>query len=275
MATPLSFPPITSGGLPFTGGVGGFVVRSWDVATRTLRTAPAVVQPDATKNLYVVEFTDDDEATGVIVEVATGHEPAYVVLTANAPDRSNQAFGYGLYNGDGTRWTGASGSAAYWSGADALDFQKVDDGVFLAIPSATDIASGAQGLIASPAGAYPSEGFAVNTDAPGAGGSTSPLVVSNITVIDDYTMNVTFSRKVRVNGQLYVPTNFAIEIRIGEANESYVESVGLLVSGSPLSVISVQLKLAQPLSKGGRYSLRVDNLSDEYDVAVSPPSKPF
>lgn len=159
MADARPFAVYDSTGAPVTGAAAGMSALAWDIAGN-VRTPPSIVELGA--GLYQVTPTDADEAAGtlVLVDTGAGNEPRRVAIACFEADRSNQFFGWHLEDSAGALWAGAAPTFGAWDDAAGTPrtpptVVTVSAGVYVAVPSTSDVTADCAGRIDSPAGAAP------------------------------------------------------------------------------------------------------------------------
>lgn len=143
MAIPLPFGIYDAGNIALAGVAGDCTVTAYDARTLAPRTPPAVVE--SAPKVYTVTPTDDDENTGTVIVVKTGHFPDFVVLEASRS--TSQFFAWAaLADVGGPAPSNSAWANESWSGVDpAPAVTSPEAGVFVACPTTRDIAAGAVG----------------------------------------------------------------------------------------------------------------------------------
>ncbi len=98
------------------------------------------------------------------------------------------------------------------------------------------------------------------------GGDTPAATIISVAVIDQAVLRVTFSIGLNVDANLYEPSNFVVNKRLGYAQPMYVKEV---VPGTGLHPTYVDLLLRNPLTKKGNYNLGVTNIHDLLGRVIS------
>jgi hypothetical protein len=98
-------------------------------------------------------------------------------------------------------------------------------------------------------------------------------LITSVTVVDGHTLLVVLSRSVRVNPQFYDPSHWAIKVRQGYANPVYATRIEQADPGT--TTLRAYVHLHDFLSNGGRYALRVADMSDTVNEAVNTPDFAF
>ena len=142
-------------GTPLTGAAAGMSATARDVVGG-VRSATVTEVGDG---VYRVTPSDADEAVGTVVCVDTGagNSPRRVVLACFKPDRTNQFWAVAVENPDGTVWTGSAPTVgSYRSSAGARTppalVAVAGAWLFVAVPSAADVAADTEIRIDGPAG---------------------------------------------------------------------------------------------------------------------------
>lgn len=99
----------------------------------------------------------------------------------------------------------------------------------------------------------------------GEGGAEPALAIASMRQVGTRCVEITFNIFVRVNAQLFEPSNYAFDVRLGYAQEMYVKTVTPEVATIGALTSKITVCCRDHFSKGGRYDLRITNLTDEFD----------
>lgn len=94
------------------------------------------------------------------------------------------------------------------------------------------------------------------------------LSVNTITQVGNRCLDVTFTGGLIVNAAMFRPSNYAVLIRLGYAVPAYVKTItpSSLVLGTVIS--SMRICMRAPMTRNGRYSLRINNLTDAFGTVL-------
>lgn len=155
MADARSVIVVDSTGAPLTSGTPG--VQAFDAVTGAARPAPPVAHVAAAPGTWRVTPTADDETTGtvVLVDFGAGNLPRFAAFACFKADNSNQFWAVPIVGADGSPWAGA---APTWAGYTSTTpptltaMAGATTALYVARPSAADIAADVTGRIDGPAG---------------------------------------------------------------------------------------------------------------------------
>ena len=155
MADKRSVIVVDSSGAPLTSGTPG--VQAFDAVTGAARTAPPVAHVAAAPGTWRVTPTADDETTGtvVLVDFGAGNLPRFAAFACFKADGSNQFWALPVVGADGAPWAGAAPTWAGYTGTTPPTLTAVPGAataLYVARPSAADVAADVTGRIDGPAG---------------------------------------------------------------------------------------------------------------------------
>lgn len=97
--------------------------------------------------------------------------------------------------------------------------------------------------------------------------------LDSVQVLSDRCLRLNFTPQVRVDGELYRPSNYAFATRLGYAKGLYAKTVTPPSTTPDSLVSSVVVCMKDYFSQNGRYSARVQGVHDEFgreiDVSMS------
>jgi hypothetical protein len=92
--------------------------------------------------------------------------------------------------------------------------------------------------------------------------------ISSFRLIGARCIDLTFTPRLRVNGELYRPSNYAFSVRLGYAKDLYARAV-VSPSDTPEALVSsVTVCMRDYFSRNGRYTVRVQGVIDEFGRVV-------
>lgn len=103
--------------------------------------------------------------------------------------------------------------------------------------------------------------FYLNFNSLSEGPNDPATVLSDMTVVDDHTLQLDFSVPLSIDGYLNDPSRYAISVRYGAARPTYVESIAPLSGPAPRGVL---LTLRKPFTVDGKYAVSVGGIRDVY-----------
>lgn len=166
-------------GAPMTSGAPS--VQAFDAVAGTPRVAPPIEHLASVPGVWRVTPTDADEEAGTVVlaDFGTGSLPRFVAFAVFEPDNSNQFWAVPITAADGEPWSGAAPTWGGYTGPTPPTLTAIAGAataLYVARPSASDIATGAEGRIDGPSGsAQPDWSISTEPSSPWVSPSPGPL----------------------------------------------------------------------------------------------------